>query len=430
MPVRRFPLHTGDTTHENFARDHRDFAGWTAAWPQVGVGFPMLTGVKFAFWLCIALVGFAYVGYPLLMAMLARTRRVPENREALPLEAPSVDVLLVVHNGADLLAAKLANLASLDYPAGRLRISVACDGCEDRSEEIAREFTGADVRVFAFPERRGKSACIGEVLPLLEADIVLFVDVRQRVEAQAAKRLVAALSDPAIGAASGELILETDGGYGRGIDAYWRYEKLIRRLESASGSLIGVTGALYAAKRTAIPQVPPGIVLDDMWIPLSIAAGGKRVVFEPEARAYDHAPTDPYLEERRKRRTLAGNYQLLHLWPQLAIPGAHPLCLRLWGHKWLRLLVPWLLLVVLFSSIVLTLAGSKFYALLLLLQGAAYGLAMAGRTWPGLAARFFPVRIGTAFVGLNSSALLALFDYLHDPQAHLWRTTRLGDSRR
>lgn len=390
----------------------------------------MLSGMKIVFWLCLALVAFAYVGYPLLMALLAKTRRLPPLRHDLPGEAPQVDVLLVVHNAADLLEAKLANLASLDYPKGRLRINVACDGCEDRSEAIARGFAGAEVRVFAFAERRGKSACIGQVLPLLEADIVLFVDVRQRVEAQAVGQLVAALSDPAIGAASGALILETDSGYGRGIDAYWRYEKLIRRLESASGSLIGVTGALYAARRKAIPEVPAEIVLDDMWIPLAIAAGGQRVVFVPEARAYDRAPTDPYLEERRKRRTLAGNYQLLHLWPQLAIPGAHPLGLRLWGHKWLRLLVPWLLLLVLFISLVLAIAGSKLYGLLLLLQAGAYGLAIAGRTWPEIAARFLPMRIGTAFVGLNSSALLALFDYLQDPQAHLWRTTRLDDSRR
>lgn len=389
-----------------------------------------MIALKLLFWLCIALIVFTYAGYPLLIAVRARTRPLPSNREQLPQEAPTVDVLLVVHNAADLLEAKLANLAGLEYPAGRLRINVACDGCEDSSERIARTFAGADVRVFAFADRRGKSACIGKVLPLLEAEIVLFVDVRQRVESQSATHLVAALSDPGVGAASGELILEADSGYGRGIDAYWRYEKLIRRLESASGSLVGVTGALYAAKRKAITDVPGGIVLDDMWIPLRIAASGQRVVFVPEARAYDRAPTEATVEERRKRRTLAGNYQLLHRWPQLALPGGHPLWLRLWGHKWLRLLVPWMLLALLFSNVLLTVAGSRFYALLLLLQLGAYSMAFVGRAWPGVAARFLPVRIGTAFLGLNSSALLAFFDYLLDPNAHLWQTTRLDDPRR
>ena len=385
--------------------------------------------MKLVFWLALALLAFTYAGYPLLMALLAKVRPKPQNPGVMPADTPRVDVLLVVHNAEEQLPSKLANLAALDYPAGQLRINVVCDGCDDRSEAIAREHNGADVRVFAHSERRGKSACIGSTLPLLDADIVLFVDVRQRIEVQSAKFLVAALSDPAVGAASGELILEASNGYGRGIDAYWRYEKLIRRLESASGSLIGVTGALYAARREALPAVPAGIVLDDMWIPLAIAARGYRVVFVPQARAYDQAPADPAVEERRKRRTLAGNYQLLHRWPRLALPGGHPLSLRLWGHKWLRLLAPWLLLAILFDNIFLATTGSPFYGLLLVLQLGAYGLAVLGRYWPAMAARFWPARLGTAFLGLNCSALLALFDYLRNPQAHLWQTTRMQGNR-
>lgn len=385
--------------------------------------------MKLVFWLALALLAFTYAGYPLLMALLARIRPKLPSPDAMPADTPRVDVLLAVHNAEDQLAAKLANLAALDYPPGHLRINVVCDGCDDRSEVMAREYKGADVRVFAHAERRGKSACIGSTLPLLDADVVLFVDVRQRIEAQSARLLVAALSDPAVGAASGELILEASNGYGHGIDAYWRYEKMIRRLESASGSLIGVTGALYAARREALPEVPAGIVLDDMWIPLGIAARGYRVVFVPQARAHDQAPADPAIEERRKRRTLAGNYQLLHRWPALAMPGGHPLSLRLWGHKWLRLLAPWLLLVILSSNLFLAAGDSVFYGLLLVLQLGAYGLAILGRSWPAMAARFWPARLGSAFLGLNWSALLALFDYLRNPQAHLWQITRMPGSR-
>jgi cellulose synthase/poly-beta-1,6-N-acetylglucosamine synthase-like glycosyltransferase len=282
------------------------------------------------------------------------------------------------------------------------------------------------VRVFAFAERRGKSACIGSVLPLLDAEIILFNDVRQRIDAHAARALVAALADPQVGAASGELMLETSNAYGKGIDAYWRYEKLIRRMESASGSLIGATGALYAARRTAIGAVPEGVVLDDMWIPLGVAAAGYRVVFVPEALAYDLAATGAVDEERRKRRTLAGNYQLLHRWPQLAIPFAHPLALRLWGHKWLRLVVPWCLLLMLVSSTALAVDGSHFYQLLLLLQLAAYGAALLGRYWPAASSRWLPVRICAAFLSLNFAAAMALFDYLRNPNAHLWRPTTDG----
>jgi len=377
------------------------------------------------FWLSLALVAFAYAGYPATMALLAKIRPRPVHAGN---ASPWIDVLLVVHNGARELPRKLENLQSLDYPAERLRINVVCDGCTDDSEHIARE-AGSRVRVFAFEERRGKSACIGQVVPMLDAEVVMFTDVRQRIAAGAARALVDALADPSVGAASGELVLETTDDYGRGVDAYWRYEKAIRRLESASGSLVGATGALYAARRTLVPHVPGGIVLDDMWIPLGIAAAGYRTVFVADARAYDRTPENPVDEERRKRRTLAGNFQLLHLQPLLLVPGAHPLALRLWGHKWLRLLAPWLLGIAFLANAVLAARGGLLYPLLFAAQLACYAIAAAGRGWPGLASLPL-VRFGVAFLSLNASAMLALFDYIRNPRSHLWQTTRLKDAAR
>ncbi|MFD0737908.1 glycosyltransferase family 2 protein [Lysobacter koreensis] len=375
--------------------------------------------MSLAFFLALAVVAFAYLGYPMAMAALARLRPLPIQPPTPISREPRIDVLLVVHDGASLLAAKLHNLLALDYPSSHLRVNVVCDGCRDGSERIARGFPSDRVRVFAYTQRRGKSACLGQVLPQLDAELVLFCDVRQRIDAGAARALVAALADPTVGAASGELLLQADTGYGQGVDAYWRYEKWLRRLESASGSLVGVTGALYAARREAIASVPAGIVLDDMWIPLGIAAAGYRVVFAPEALAYDRVASNPADEERRKRRTLAGNFQLLHHWPQLALPGAHPLALRLWGHKWLRLAVPWCLLLMLLSNAALFDQGLG-WRVLMAAQLAAYAVAWLGRVRPAITTRWWPLRVCAAFVSLNFAAAMALFDYLRHPDAHLW----------
>lgn len=377
------------------------------------------------FWLAATAVALTYAGYPLLMAL--RARLAP--RPPVPAPAtPTIDIVLVVHDAADLLEAKLRNLLALDYPRARIRINVACDGCSDGTEAVARALAGPRLRVFAFRVRRGKSACIAELLPHLDAELVLFTDVRQRVDPAAARVLAAVLSDRSVGAASGELVLEADTGYGRGIDAYWRFEKWLRRVESATGSIVGVTGALYAARRSLLTAPPPGIILDDMWIPLSIAAGGHRVVFVPGALAFDRSAQDSAAEEARKRRTLAGNFQLLHRWPRLALPWGHPLALRLWGHKWLRLAAPWCLLALFASTLWLARGGGVVYPAALLLQTAAYLLAFAARAWPRLAA-FPPARLCAAFLSLNLSAALGLVDYLRNPRAHLWRTTRLEESR-
>ena len=372
------------------------------------------------FWGMSAVVAFAYAGYPLAMALQAKLR--PRPRVVDPAWRPQVDVLLVVHDAAAAVGAKIDNLLRLDYPAHALRVHVACDGCRDGTETAARAFDPIRVRVSAFPERRGKSACIADLLPKLQGEVVLFTDVRQPLDPGAATALVAALSDPVVGAASGELAMDAGSGYGRGIDAYWRYEKLLRRLETASGSIIGATGALYAARRALLRSPPPGLILDDMWIPLAIAADGHRVVAAPAAMAFDQGARDARSEQARKRRTLAGNYQLLHRWPALAIPGAHPLALRLWGHKWLRLLAPWCLLGMLLASAWLA-RDSHLFQVLFALQAIAYAMALAGLRWPGLADRALPVRLCSAFFSLNLSAFLAMFDYARNPRAYLWTVT-------
>ncbi len=101
-----------------------------------------------------------------------------------------------------------------------------------------------------------------------------------------------------------------------------------------------------------------------------------RVVFEAGARAFDTTVSSPH-ELRRKIRTLAGNFQILWLEPRLLDPRKNPVWLQYLSHKVGRLLVPYALLALLFSSAVLGTA-STFYALAFTAQFAFYALAAYG----------------------------------------------------
>ena len=375
----------------------------------------MLEGL---FGVSLLLVAFAYFGYPLVIWLRARTHALPiavRNWE------PSVDVLVVAYNAAAELAAKLQNLASLDYPRERITIHIASDGSSDDTIAIAE---AAGVRVHAFAERRGKSACLGDVLPRLTGEIVVLMDVRQRLEADAVRALLRPLADPTIGAVSGELMFERADaalrGFGGGVDIYWKYEKFIRRHEAISGSVVGVTGALYAIRRALAPAVPPGLILDDLWIPLAVARSA-RVVFANDAIAWDRVSEDPAREAQRKRRTLAGNFQIIERDPALLLPWTHPLGWRIWGHKWLRLAVPWLLAIALLCNVALA-GTSMLWTVLLAGQIALYALAIVGIVMPGTLG-ILPVRIAATFVRMNAYAVLGLFDFVRDRDAHLWRVS-------
>jgi poly-beta-1,6-N-acetyl-D-glucosamine synthase len=199
-----------------------------------------------------------------------------------------------------------------------------------------------------------------------------------------------------------------DGETGRGLGLYWRVEKKIRELEAASGSVVGATGALYAARRELLVPVPQDTILDDVFLPMNVARKGARVVFDARARAWDSPNLGDRREFARKVRTLSGNYQLLRLAPWL-LKSEDPLRFEFVSHKLMRLLVPFALAGMLISSALMddiayriaTVGQLAFYAL--------GGIALARL-------RLGPLeRVADAactFVVLNAAALVAFMNFV------------------
>jgi len=365
---------------------------------------------------CVLLLVHIFVGYPLWMIVRARGAPQPVQRQMI---TPSVTVVMAVHDGAAHIQAKLANLAALDYPSDKIDIVVACDGCRDETATLCRQAGDPRVRVLEFTERRGKAACLNDAVALASGEMLLMMDVRQALEPSALRELMASLGDPAVGAVGGELqLLDPQTGFARGIDAYWRYETAIRRAESRSGSVVGVSGALYAMRRALFQPMPPGTVLDDVWVPMHVAAAGYRVVFEPRALASDRLSQQPHEERRRKIRTLAGNYQLVQLAPWLLLPWRNPLWFRFVSHKLLRLMAPWLI-VLLALSVAWLAIDHVFFAVCLALLLGAVAVVAVGRRLPALG-RWMPVRLLTAFCYLNVFAAQACVAFVRNRKLHLW----------
>ncbi|WP_297921921.1 glycosyltransferase family 2 protein [Metallibacterium sp.] len=376
----------------------------------------MMVAMEALFWVSVVLLVYTYAGYPALVWLLARLRPRRVDRRV---QTPSVSVVMAVRNGAGELAAKLANLDLLDYPRAQVQIIVACDGCTDGSADVARGAGDARVQVLEFAARRGKAACLNDAVAAATGDVLLMTDVRQQFEPPALRALVANLADPLVGAAGGELqFRDADTGFAKSVDAYWRYEKFIRNAESRSGSTIGVTGAIYIMRRSLFTAIPAGTVLDDVLIPMQVARAGWRVVFEPAAVAWDWPSQEPAAERRRKVRTLAGNYQLVQLAPWLLAPWRNPLWLRFASHKLLRLLAPWLLLLMALSATVLA-GQALIYAASLALLLASIAMTVMGRLLPTIG-RWLPIRLTVAFFYMNLFAAQALVTFIGRRRLHLW----------
>jgi cellulose synthase/poly-beta-1,6-N-acetylglucosamine synthase-like glycosyltransferase len=361
--------------------------------------------MKLLFWLCLALAIYAYFGYAVLLWVQVRLRSRPVLHKSI---SPYVSIIIAARNEEANLPGKLENLRRLDYPRDHLQIVIASDGSTDGTASILRAQTSLLLPVI-LEQSNGKASALNEAVSRATGDILVFLDVRQSVQSDALIQLVSCFADPAVGAVSGELLLESDtattGSEALGI--YWKIEKMVRKLESASGSVVGVTGAIYAIRRECYTQIPPGTILDDVFVPMNVARMGRRVVFQPAAIARDKLFSEKGKEFSRKVRTLTGNYQLLRLAPWLISP-TNPLVFRFISHKLLRLLVP-LLLILMFAASLMS--RGSFYRTVLWLQIAFYALALFGALKPA-ARRFKPVAIANTFVMLNAAAAMAFYNFI------------------
>jgi poly-beta-1,6-N-acetyl-D-glucosamine synthase len=364
--------------------------------------------MKWIFWGSAAMIGYAYFGYAGWLWVRSRLRRRPIARASC---TPTVSILMVVRNEERNLDRKLRNLQALEYPAEKLEFAIVSDGSTDATSQILAQHAGdRRFRIISLPQSRGKAYGLNEALRVASGEVIVFTDARQEIEPGALQLLVENFADPAVGCASGELMLG-DVGSGevrKGMGLYWRVEKKVRELESCSGSVIGATGAFYAARRELIPAVPPDTILDDVYIPMEIARQGKRVVFDPRAQAWDSPNLGGRREFSRKVRTLSGNYQLLQLSPWL-LSSRNPLRFEFVSHKLVRLVVPFALMAVLVSSGVIS---GIFFKLCFYGQLAGYGLAAVAQTRLPLGPLARIADAASTIVVLNTAALLAFFNFV------------------
>jgi len=361
--------------------------------------------MKLLFWACFALMSYAYFGYFIYLWFFAHFRKQPLLKERF---TPSVSIVIAARNEEVNLPAKLENLRLLDYPQHRLQIVIASDGSTDQTVSILREHASQIVPVI-LNESNGKAYALNVAVKSATGEILVFLDTRQFVEPDAVSELVSCFADSAVGAVSGELLLETSSGApsSDALGIYWKIEKAVRKLESASGSVVGVTGAIYAIRRELYTDIPQQTILDDVFVPMHVARMGKRVVFQPSAIARDQLFSEKGKEFSRKVRTLTGNYQLLRLAPWLLSP-ANPLLFRFISHKLLRLTAPLLLILMLVAS---AMAGGPVYRAIFWLQILFYVLAACGTFVPSTR-KFKLVGIANTFVMLNLAAALAFYNFL------------------
>lgn len=372
----------------------------------------------------ISIILYTYVGYPLFLAVWGtlRRRRFEKRYQQVP-----VSIVLAVHNEEDNIRARIENLLHQDYPQELVELIVVSDGSTDRTVDVAEDAGNERTRILSLKDMQGKAAAVTLGIENASHDIVVFADARQRFAENALAELIAAFCDANIGAVSGELLfVKGDGGDVReGVGLYWKYEKFIRRMESAVDSVVGATGSIYAVRRELAAPLPPHTLLDDLLIPMRVVLQGFRVVFIRSAKAYDKVSKKTSEEFARKVRTLAGNFQAFALEPSLLNPMKNRIFFQMLSHKVMRLFVPYFCVAALVSNIFLE---GDFYRTFLICQLLFYGILLLGFTPLKRARMGGAIRVAWTFGVLNAAAVVGLCVFLLGKEKQVWKAPGPSDA--
>ncbi|MFN8455453.1 MAG: glycosyltransferase family 2 protein [Anaerolineae bacterium] len=390
------------------------------------------------FWGCVGVVLYTYLGYPVLLAVLARLRPKPPHYEPI---TPTVTLLIAAYNEEAVIAQKLDNSLALDYPPEKLHILVAADGSDDRTPDLVRNYAGRGVELSYSPPRRGKMAAINRAIAQVRGEIVVFSDANNLYEPAAVRELVAPFADPQVGAVTGaKSILSGDGALGESEGLYWRYESFIKKQETHLGCCTGVAGEILAIRRRLFELPPEHIINDDFYMAMSLVKRGYRVVYAPQARSWERVSLSAQDEVTRRARIVAGRYQVITLAPRL-LPWQRPLVVwQVVSHKFLRPLVPLAMLGALLANLLslfwpdrsprrsLFRLTPPFNWLMLGLQLLFYGLAWLGNRRERGDKLGKLLYLPAFLVNSNLAALMGLYRSLRGGQSSLWqRVQRRGE---
>lgn len=365
-----------------------------------------------------ALVAWVYAGYPLALVALGLVR--PRPRRRAPIELP-LSVIVAAHDEVEVIAGKVANVLRSDYPPELLELIVASDGSQDGTVEAARR-AGA-TRVLDLP-RIGKLAALNRAEQVASGEILVFTDADSLFEPGTLRRLVSNFADERVDGVAANVVrfVEEDGRpVARGEGLYWRYERLLKRLEDGVGSVVSASGHLYAVRRSAFAPSTETAGTDDFLISSQVVRAGGRLAFDEEAVVLVATPEEGGTELRRKVRVMnRGLRSILALGDALLPTRTGLYALEVIFHKLLRRFVAFFLVALVASSAVLA-ARSPVWWLVLAPQLAFYALAAAG----GLLARtrwgrLRPLWIPYYFCLANGAAALAVLSLLAGVRFTTW----------
>lgn len=376
------------------------------------------------FWLSIIIIFYAYIGFPLVLAIFGALRNRKVHKECI---TPSVSLIIAAYNEEDGIAKKLDNSLQLEYPPDQLEIIVVSDGSDDRTESIVKGYADRGIKLMCLP-RRGKIFALADAVSISNSEILVFSDANTHYHRGSILSLVSNFADPEVGGVCGNQVhtdrLNNDNT-ADGEKLYWSYDKWLKKMETLTGSIVSADGAIYAIRRELFRFPESTAVTDDFAISTGVITQGYRLVFESDALAAEDAMSGVKEEFGRKVRIMNRGLRGVCLRKNLLNPFNYGFySLVLFSHKLLRRLVPLFLLSLFAASLFLSRENQSYFYILMaqILFYAWAGISyMLRNTQVGKLKIFY---IPFFYCLANAASLVAIIKLLSGTRIERWQPQR------
>jgi poly-beta-1,6-N-acetyl-D-glucosamine synthase len=381
--------------------------------------------VEIVFWISAVLVLYTYILYPMIIWTWSSFKK-----ESCSVESseffPFVTVVVSVYNEEAWLSSKMENIRQTQYPSEKIQFLFGSDGSRDRSVEILQASEIENLEVRSFEARRGKAAVLNDLIKEAKGEIIVFSDANTLFNPDTVHCLVSRFRDASIGCVCGQLVLQANkfSSGGLGEYSYWSLENLIKHWESRIESTVGATGAVYAIRRSICQSLPlDKVLMDDFVLSTQALLKGSKVIYEPLAIASEQPSNSVYGEFRRKVRIAAANFNGIPEFRALFLPKFGFVAFALWSRKAIRWMVPFLLIIIFISSIILFEVSPLYQivalgGVLLCLIGAVGFVFEKLEVHPG----FFGLPY--YFLAVNLALLIGFFKFVFKSQRSTWDVIR------
>jgi len=375
------------------------------------------------FYLTVFLCLSTYFLYPVLLMIFAKFNKTDSIKEEF---LPLITIIISAYDEEKHIEQKIKNTLDVEYPTEKLEIIVGSDGSKDNTDNIVSQYKKFGVKLMSFEQNRGKTAVQNDCVNAAKGEMLVFTDAASLIDKKSIKKMVQHFVNEKVGCVAGSMIF-TDIDKNITTESqsiYWKYEFLIRKLESKLGRLIGVDGPLYSIRKDIFDVLKPEAI-SDFISPLKVLQKGYRVILEPDAVVFEIPTIEPKQEFITRRRITVRALNGLQLYSSLLNPFKNfLLACQILFHKIIRWFVGPLLLLNLITVLFLVLINSDIFQYVLYCYIILFITAVIGYLLDKVGIKIRIFSISYYFILVNTAATFGIIDFMRNVKAVSWKPVR------